>query len=313
MRVFKYRGGDKRVLKRDIRSLINNEVYCASFETLNDIFEAKCIVDEQRFILSRMSDSIKSSDLKKINNSTLKIINEYIEVSNGFGVYSLSKSFKDELLWAYYANSHQGFCIEYDLDELVEYRMRDELIIDVNYQKNMPFITDIDLINFHENRTPDSTLNKKLIATKSERWRHEDEVRIVTGRSGLYKYNYSSLKGIYFGCRCDSILIKLVMKVLRGRGIKYYQMKPKKDSYNLERIRIEDKYAGFDYPGIELAIVEEGAVNISDNNRQYSDYLLKAMELVRRYPDSKKIFNVDISLHKGSESNPMIYVQYISN
>ncbi|MGQ6115115.1 DUF2971 domain-containing protein, partial [Serratia sp. IR-2025] len=101
MRVFKYRGGAKRVLKRDIRSLINNEVYCASFETLNDIFEAKCIVDEQRFILSRMSDSIKSSDLKKINNSTLKIINEYIEVSNGFGVYSLSKSFKDELLWAY--------------------------------------------------------------------------------------------------------------------------------------------------------------------------------------------------------------------
>jgi hypothetical protein len=35
-------------------------------------------------------------------------------------VFTPSKTEKDELLWAYYANSHKGFCIEYDLEILLK-------------------------------------------------------------------------------------------------------------------------------------------------------------------------------------------------
>ena len=44
----------------------------------------------------------------------------FYEDIKSYGIYSLSKTAIDELLWAYYANSHQGFCIEYDQEVLLQ-------------------------------------------------------------------------------------------------------------------------------------------------------------------------------------------------
>ena len=71
----------------------------------------------------------RSLDDWKNNYSTHKII--------GFreraGVYSLSKSqcgFPDrELIWAHYADSHKGFCIEYDIDKLQD---SEQFVFNVN-------------------------------------------------------------------------------------------------------------------------------------------------------------------------------------
>jgi len=41
-------------------------------------------------------------------------------MSKKIGIFSLSKKYDDELLWAHYANSHKGFCIEYDLEILLK-------------------------------------------------------------------------------------------------------------------------------------------------------------------------------------------------
>ncbi|EAB0126184.1 DUF2971 domain-containing protein, partial [Salmonella enterica] len=290
----------------------NNEIYSAPFNLLNDIFEARFTINENHFALSQMRSVIKEQDLKKINASTLKVLREYADNVNEFGIYSLSKTFEDELLWAYYADSHRGFCLEYELDELMEYRMRDELVIPVDYQEKMPCITDIDLLDFFESKKMAGNLNRKMIGTKSLRWKHEDEVRIVTGQSGLYKYKPSSLKSIYFGCRCDSRFIKLVMKVLCGRGLKYYKMSMKADTYKLERNRLEDCYKGRSYNNKVLATVENGVPYIFEGNEKYVKYINVAIDIVRRLPDCKNIFNADLSVNKGTPSNPVVYVQYES-
>lgn len=310
MKVYKYRSSEIMLLKRDLRSLINNEIFSAPIKSLNDVFEAKFIINEKTFEFNFFMDKVNSNAIK---NTPLSILNEYIETSSKFGVYSLSKNYNDELLWAYYANSHKGFCLEYDLQELVSYRMREELVTEVIYQTEVPTLTISDLYSFHKGTSLDNTLNKKLIATKSKRWGHEGELRIVTGLSGKYKYEYNSLKAIYFGCRCTPYFHKLVMKVMRGRGIKYYKMQTKNDSYELERVEILDKYADCSFKKINLAIVEGGVPYISEANKKYEDYFYKAIEIVKGLPDSKVIYDVNISGSRGDEFNPEIFVMYISD
>ncbi|MEX9996432.1 DUF2971 domain-containing protein, partial [Providencia vermicola] len=56
-----------------------------------------------------------------------------------FGLES-AKTFTDELLWAHYADSHNGFCIEYDLDKLCEFEDARYSIFDVIYQNKPPII-----------------------------------------------------------------------------------------------------------------------------------------------------------------------------
>lgn len=313
MKVYKYRSGEGLALKRDLRSLINNEIYSAPIDSLNDIFEAKYILDEGGFKLNLMDNYLEGDNLNDIKNNALDVLNKYIELSGKFGVYSLSKNYGDEILWAYYANSHKGFCLEYELDELVSYRMRDELIIDVIYQKEVPTLTFTDLFVFQKTKSLQSALNKKLIATKSERWSHERELRIVTAVSGKYKYEYNSLKAIYFGCRSLTYLHKFVMKVMKGRGIKYYKMQTRSNSYELERVELRDEYAGYTYKKIELAVVEDGIPYISLANEKYENYFHDAIKIVSELPNSKIISDVDLSVFRGSASNPMIFVIYISD
>ncbi len=78
------------------------------------------------------------------------------------GVYSLSKDYKNELLWAYYADSHKGFCIEYDYDILKQYPCNEDNFFDVKYSKNVPIIN-LGIIF-------DISILKKSLVTKSLSW-----------------------------------------------------------------------------------------------------------------------------------------------
>ena len=52
-------------------------------------------------------------------SNILVALEDLLSYNKKIGIYSLSKTFIDELLWAHYGNSHKGFCIEYDLDILL--------------------------------------------------------------------------------------------------------------------------------------------------------------------------------------------------
>ena len=42
-----------------------------------------------------------------------------LEMRKTVGIYSLSRTPYDELMWSHYGESHEGFCIEYDLERLI--------------------------------------------------------------------------------------------------------------------------------------------------------------------------------------------------
>ena len=178
----------------------------------------------------------------------------YKEVKN-YGIYSLSKTEKDELLWAYYANSHKGFCIEYDLEILLKIKSVNLNCI-VQYDENLPKLNFSSV--FHHNSI--SKLTKLILGTKSKRWLHEEEIRIIINHLGKVEYDARAVKAIYFGFKMPKTYLDLhennmklpnelspvcqeqVMEAMKGRGIKYFQMKLKSNSYEFEYTEIEDLF-----------------------------------------------------------------------
>ena len=93
-------------------------------------------------------------------------------------ICSLSKEFRDTRMWAYYADSHKGCCIE------VSAKDTRSKPIDMNYSENLPYVI---------NDTDGST----LLSHKSLLWKHEQEIRFFTNSSWL-KVN---IHRIIFGMR----------------------------------------------------------------------------------------------------------------
>lgn len=312
MRVFKYRGGNKEILKRDLRSLAKSQIYMAPLQSLNDPFEAKIITDGKTFEVSKILNLVFSCNdeakIKEAEKGFSEILKKFIETSLSFGIYSMSNSYNDELLWAYYADAHRGFCIEYDLEKLKEYKMETEPTITVEYNDKMPIITTLDLFNLEKNK---QLIQTKLVGTKSKRWKHEQEIRIVTGQTGLYDYDYRALKSIYFGYRSEERFRKLTMRVLKGRGIKYYLMQPKNGSYEFEKIALDDPFINAPHYLFSIAPVEDGIPYFDTITKPYEDLILKAIEIVRREPYCDKVIDADLSSSKGTKENPVIFVTYM--
>lgn len=290
MKVYKYRGGDKKILKRDLCSLAKNQIYLAPIDTLNDPFEANVKIYDQSFefgtLLNLYMTISHKEKIDEFEQQFLELTKNFINTSKTWGVYSLSKTFNDELLWSYYTNSHTGFCVEYDIQKLMEYKIPTEPIIDVKYQKEMPTITSTDILNINQ-----ESIQKKLIGTKSKRWEHENELRIVTGEHGLFEYDYRALKSIYFGCRSDEKFQKLTMRVLKGRGIKYFLMQPKEGLYELKYIELHDPFSQATKYFSSIAPIEKGVPYIDDTLKPYEELINRAIEIVRRVPYCKKVLD----------------------
>ena len=231
MNLYKYRSGNRR----DIKSLANNQFYSAPIESLNDILEAKVTVANSEF---KQLDILLTKSTSTTKNSFSGILDNFRQETKKYGIYSLSQTYKDELLWAYYANAHKGFCIEYDFDILKKYQLDGEYFCEVAYQDTLPIIKVDDMQN-------PKKLIQKLVGTKSNKWKHEKEVRFITGTNGIFHYYNKSVKAIYFGYHSSPKTIKLIMRILRGRGIKYYKIHPQKDLYAFSKGTLPDIYEGY--------------------------------------------------------------------
>ena len=224
MKLYKY-GAD---IYRDLLTLVNNQIYVPTVQNLND--PAETIVNDSKMyeVFNLIEKSGLSINIAKDNYA--KII---AQVRTELGIFSLSKTVFNELLWAYYTNGHRGFCIEYNLEELEKSLPKEQLhgIFSVQYKNEIPEFSIKSIANYLEN---DEQFIKCLIATKSTAWEREEEIRITLYSSGLLGISPESVTGIYFGLRMAESDKELVKNSLKGRNIKYYQMKLKPNSYLLE-------------------------------------------------------------------------------
>ncbi|WP_022942893.1 DUF2971 domain-containing protein [Psychromonas hadalis] len=305
MRVFKYRGGE---FDRDLNSLSENTFWAPTRDALNDpcegLFTQDNIDIQFNFINRVLVRENKESDaaFQAVKNS-LDEVYKFVDKS---GVYSLSETPLEELLWAHYGCSHTGFCVEYDLDKLIEYEKHDYQIINVKY-KNSP-----QSVNVSDISKPDRLI-AKMLGIKSKVWKYEKEIRVVTSIAGANSYDYRAVKAIYLGLRISDADKNRLMEALKGRGIKYFQIKLKSSSYKFSFTEIEDCFAGCNAYKYSIAPILEHAISpdyVNEKYAQYVSYLYKAAEIVRREPYCNEVQMVEFSPDKSDVSNPVIFVQY---
>lgn len=235
--VYKYRGGDKDIFNRDLNSLEENCFFAPNFKMLNDPSETMVFTDKfknQTNLFSKLLNKNSKQHLGVVN----KALTSLVDRKNEIGIYSLSKTYKDELLWAHYANSHYGFCIEYDLDILTDTYKRDKIYsFPITYSNTPPQIGITAVASSGRNSL---SIIKLMTGHKSKKWKEEEEHRLIIDRFGEQAYDFKAVKSIYFGLRMEDENIQAIMNRLKGRGINYYQMAQVDKSYNIEANRIND-------------------------------------------------------------------------
>ncbi|AEA43542.1 DUF2971 domain-containing protein [Fluviicola taffensis] len=227
-RVYKYRSGDDSTFERDVKTLEENCFFAPSFNLLNDPSETLIIdtFDYQLGIFTKLFRLKTENGKARIKKS----YNELISKKDELGIYSLSKTFNDELLWAHYANSHKGFCIEYDMDKLIDNFSNEELYpFPVKYSRVPPQIGLNELINGNL-----LSIIKKISGTKSKKWKYESEVRIIRNLSGKQVYNHKALKGIYFGLNMEHSKKDQLISRFLERGVDFYQIVQRKNLYGFQ-------------------------------------------------------------------------------
>ena len=315
MKVYKYRYGSKR----DLESLKQDYFYAPHPSSLNDPCEnlfGTTSIENALTILDRLS----SISIKGVSSSLSSLVGK---IRENIGIYSLSKTVLDELLWAYYADSHTGFCIEYDLEKLGELT-KNSCNFDVVYQDIIPQITFDSLIDKDFSSVE---VFKLTSGTKSKKWQHEDEIRIIMDYFGKVEYDFRAVKSIYFGLRMPKMKQDLdknnenlpdylsqvcqeqIMQILRGRGIKYYQMMLKPMSYEFEFIEVNDLYKDADKYKEIVKPLDRSFINYNGYGWEIdTTYFDKVAEITCREPYFYKLNSIHVSKEKSIERNePIIF------
>jgi len=92
---------------------------------------------------------------------------------NEFGIACFTPVWNNALMWAHYADSHTGYCIEYSAKEMTLNLPGSTASYDVQYVSRLP-----DLCLSEALFSPHQTLGR-MLATKSIEWAYEQEWRLV--------------------------------------------------------------------------------------------------------------------------------------
>lgn len=311
MKVYKYRGGDtyfcskreshRRIFERDLESLKEDFFWAPTRHNLNDPFE--CMFDDK---VSNFISQLRTIPFLPPSDDLESALNELYKFVDISGIYSLSQTPLSELLWAHYANSHLGFCIEYDLSILNKYKIQNINTIKISYQDNPPTATLQDVFNSEH-----IVILEKMFGHKSKAWEYEEEIRIITQKSGRLNYDYRAVTGVYFGLNMKNEDKIEIMKALKGRNIQYYQVELISNSYKLKYKEVENPFINSERYMNTISEINEEVINFSDlNYAKYNEYLRKAAEIIRRDPYCQEITDVSFSSEKSTLDNPIVYIWY---
>lgn len=162
-----------------------------------NIFSSEFLYEEKFVILRDLAikhNLLKCLQLNKVyldtgDDGTNKRLGDLIPQTK---IACFSEKKDNVLMWAHYAKSFTGICVEYNTASIMEYVKRGEIfLIPVIYTKH-PYIP----CKFMQAENTQSVLlNLRQLAYKSEDWNYEVEWRIVKITDNI-KQNIIELKGI---------------------------------------------------------------------------------------------------------------------
>lgn len=236
-----------------LKTLKEKAVWLSSPNEFNDPFDCAINVDYEREIQEESSKALENlfgkEMAKQILDGADAIIQEKAkEIREAFrdqdssvanNVFVACFSEKENLsslrMWAYYANYHKGFCLEYDFCEM-NCAFKDGVIpilYSDAYSKNYECLSEEECRKFRLG----------CAFTKATEWDFEKEWRILScdeSRNGEKGYQMDFIKPskVYLGCKCDERLKVDLKEICYDLNIGLYQMRMKPETFCLESKQI---------------------------------------------------------------------------
>lgn len=200
--------------KYSIENLFNRHAVFSTRLNFNDPFDCKItIVDPTPAETENFLKKNPQIDIGKLFYETREGFNKLID---GYTFYCLSSSGKSNLMWSYYADAHEGFCIEFKSSHISAEK--------VSYEKALPCIKLAEFLGTDDDRVRLSQNIWKALRIKLEEWDHEDEYRfqlsnsvhsiasLANGKGKIISYEPDFIESIIFGCRASSDTIEHIKK-----------------------------------------------------------------------------------------------------
>ena len=210
-----------------------------------------------------------SLDLEKLRFSSNGSLNDIFEglPNSDYSMYSIEKcinklsktayikcfteTYQNNLMWAHYADSHKGVCIEYDIKRIDEESIIDNFFPVVYSKKRDVFVSEELLIDyFNGEKELDATRDAKgIFLKKADCWKYEKEWRAcimnVDNESASHiEISFPYVSAIYIGARTSQEDIERIKSKVAEFTDKYkcpielYKMKLNETTYDLETFKL---------------------------------------------------------------------------
>lgn len=218
---------------QSIEMLANKQVYFADPAKLNDPFDCKIDIKGALEIATERAkielNSALEAKLRLFSNKD-SLYDKLIEDLSHMGILSLSRSCRNTLMWAHYANNHRGFCLGFNFSRnFIELNHENKIVGShpVLYKKENPFIG---LFKEFAELSPPFTdfwlyaLSHGAV-TKSIAWKYEQEVRIIKKEPGIVSFNPNELSEVIFGLNMPIENREFLKHLLRDPEWKHVKFK----------------------------------------------------------------------------------------
>jgi hypothetical protein len=151
--------------------------------------------------------------------------------AHGIGLYCLSETCENILMWSHYAAQHQGYCLQFEWKETAPF---------FGYAQQVKYAEEFPIVDVYKT-SPEKQLDL-IFLTKYVGWDYEREWRIIdhdTG-PGLRQYAAELLTGVVFGLRMSDEHKAQIRNWTSSRGhpVRFYQavQDSRKFAINIEEL-----------------------------------------------------------------------------
>lgn len=206
------------------------------------------ITEETLFTFLQLNSTIDEliEKIESIKNDTyLNCFNEFLSQLT-ISCFSTS-GWNNQLMWAHYANSYSGICIEYDLTKMNDFI---GFIYPVNYTNERPTISLKDFgISINTTNGNVDVVQKEVdivpifnyLLCKNTCWEYEKEWRIINigEKNTPISVDFPFIKSITLGLNIDDDTKKIILDICNAKNIECYELSINLENFSLDRVLID--------------------------------------------------------------------------
>lgn len=217
-KLYRYRPGDWAKWERDRPLFKEDRIWLQPMDKQNDPFE--------------YSFSMNLNNVGEISS----IKQQFNAFASKLSIACFCEKKDNILMWSHYADSHQGYCIEYPTIPILEEFQWS--LLPVIYQEQIPCVSDVSSEKIDNGLWP-YFIALKSISSKASLWKPEQEWRVIRKlESGGEAVNFPKPTAVYLGCKICAQLESELKAICHNKNIPVFKMQKDAIAYKLNQIEM---------------------------------------------------------------------------